>query len=308
LQAIDAHASILMKRGIGLLSEGRPDAVAQALTCFDDARDLRSSLPFEAVPAFRYGLAACWLNRAEALMRSRDPAQVPLAIRAFDEAIAQLRLLPLGDDARFSRRLAIAYQNRGLALQVQGGPPEAAIDAFQQAIAILDHPQSATVADRTYLAAAVWMNLANAHAVEAPAQTDSLAREAALHAIALVAGLEERDVEAAEVGLKARHVLCRTIARRLSRAARDETLPDDVHDATDLADEGLEIVRRWEHEGVTRFRDLAFDLFRFGARVYGKYQPQFLTEFVLENLDPDRSSPDYVWSAGIRSVAQEALG
>ena len=28
------------------------------------------------------------------------------------------------------------------------------------------------------------------------------------------------------------------------------------------------------------------DLFRFGARVYARYQPQFLNEFVLDNLDP----------------------
>lgn len=272
-----------MKRGIGLLSQARPDAVAEALTCFDGALDLRRRLPIEAIPVFRYGLAACWLNRAEALMRSRDSSQISLALRAFDEAIALLRRLPLGDDPRFPRRLAIAYQNRGLAVQGQVGSRGAAIEAFTQAIAILNHERAAMIADRDYLLAAVWVNLANVHINEETSPTDCLARDAALRAIALVAGLEESDADAAEVGLTARHLLCHTIARRLSRGgAHDENPSDDVHEATDLADEGLSLVSRWEHKGVTRFRDVALDLFRFGALVYEKYQPHFLAEFVLE--------------------------
>jgi hypothetical protein len=36
VQAINAQASVLMKRGIHLLSEGQPDAVAEALIWSDD--------------------------------------------------------------------------------------------------------------------------------------------------------------------------------------------------------------------------------------------------------------------------------
>ena len=35
-----------------------------------------------------------------------------------------------------------------------------------------------------------------------------------------------------------------------------------------LADDGLVLARRWEQKGVARFRGIAYDLFRFGARVY----------------------------------------
>src|SRR5665213_2103727 len=87
LRAIDAEASILMKRGIGLLNDGEANAVNEALACFDRALSLRARLPIESVPAFRYGLAACWLNRADALMRLSDTAQISLALRAYDEAI-----------------------------------------------------------------------------------------------------------------------------------------------------------------------------------------------------------------------------
>ena len=55
------------------------------------------------------------------------------------------------------------------------------------------------------------------------------------------------------------------------------------------------------------FGAIAFDLFRFGARVYARYQPQFLHEFVLDNMNPDQSSLDYAHCAEMRAAAQEAL-
>jgi hypothetical protein len=77
--------------------------------------------------------------------------------------------------------------------------------------------------------------------------------------------------------------------------------------ATDAVDEGLAIARQWEQRGVDRFRGLAYDLVRFGTRVYRLYQPQFLSEFVLENLDPARSSGAYVGSPEMRAAALESL-
>jgi hypothetical protein len=309
VQAINAQASVLMKRGIRLLSDGQPDAVAEALICFDRALELRSGLPIHSDPLLGYGLAACWLNRADALIRLGDPAQFSAALRAYDEGIAALRCLPLGDNALFPRRLAIGHQNRGLAFQAQGAAHTAeAIAAFTEAIGVLDHDQAARIPDRQYLLATVWVNLANARASEASEESGVLARSAALRAIALVTDLEVSDADAAEVGLKARHVFCQTIAGRLSEtAASHEPMPDDVHQATDAVDDGLALARRWEQKGVARFRGVAYDLFRFGARVYARYQPQFLNEFVLENMDPGRSSPEYVKSAEMRSAAQEAL-
>jgi tetratricopeptide (TPR) repeat protein len=308
VEAINAQASTLMKRGIGLLEATGPNALSDALGCFDQALELRRGLPIDAVPTLRYGLAACWLNRADALVRLGDVAQITEALRSFDEGIRLLHGLPLGADARFPRRLAMAYQNRGLALGAQGRPAGEAIAAFTEAIAILDHHQAALIPDRQYLLAVVWMNLAKARAADATAGSDSLARDAALRAIALVADVEMHDEAAAEVGLKARHVLCQAIAVRLPQPMEgNETMPDDVHEATDVADDGLGLARRWERDGVDRFRGIAYDLFRFGARVYARYQPQFLHEFVLDNMDPDLSSSAYANCPKMRSAAQEAL-
>ena len=63
---------------------------------------------------------------------------------------------------------------------------------------------------------------------------------------------------------------------------------------------------QWERQGDARFRQLACDLLRFGARVYAIYQPQYLGEFISENVDPALSSHDYVSSDEIRSAVDEA--
>jgi hypothetical protein len=310
VDAINAAASVLMKRGIALMNDAGTGSsgVVEALDCFERALDMRRQLPVETIPMLAYSLAACWLNRADALVRL-GAEKIGLALTSYDEGIALLRRLPLHEDPRFPRRLAIAHQNRGLALRARTPPADApATLAFAEAVAVLDRDESASIPDRQQLLATVWTNLAIARSEEATETSESLAREAALRAIALVSSLEASDADSAEVGLKARHVLCRTLAARLplTRPA-GASMPDDVHEATDLADDGLALVRTWEREGVTRFRRLACDLFRFGARVYRAYQPQFLKEFIYENIDSSRSSPAYVDSAEMRAAAWEAF-
>jgi tetratricopeptide (TPR) repeat protein len=306
---INTQASVFMKKGIRLMDHTRPEAIAAALRCFDQALELRRRLPIETSPMLRYGLAACWLNRADALMHLETSEQTQMALCSYDEALTLLRDLPLHEDARFPRRLAIAYQNRGLALQSQDASAIAqAMQEFSKAIAILEDEHAAQISDRLYLLAAVWMNLANAGLAEASTQSVKRAEEAAYRAITLVADLETNDVHIAEVGMKARHVLCHTIARRLSQITdRDARMPSDVHDATDAADDGLALARRWEQKGVARFREIAVDLFRFGIRVYAKYQPQFLREFISDNMDPSRSCREYVESPAMCMAAQEGL-
>jgi hypothetical protein len=69
----------------------------------------------------------------------------------------------------------------------------------------------------------------------------------------------------------------------------------------------LGLVREWERRGVDCFRDLASDLFRFGARVYGRYQPHFLHEFLSEELDPQQSAQSYVQSREMQAAVREIV-
>ena len=308
VEAINAEASVLMKRGIAFLEEFRREAAIDALHCFDEALELRRRVPAAHSPFQNFLLAACMLNRADALVRLNDRAPLAAALASYDEGIDVLSLLPMQENPLYRRGLAMAHQNRGLALIARGedDDPAAAADAFADSIAILDHEHSQAIDDRDQLRAIVWINLANVRSLGTSLSAHDAARDAAKRALAYVAGTEESDPGAADAGLRARHVLCRLCANRLSQAAGGEDMPEEVHEATDAVDDGLSLVRSWEQRGATMFRPVAFDLFRFGARVYAHYQPQFLEEFIHDNMDPAGSSPDYVESAEMVMAALEA--
>lgn len=303
IQATDAQASSFMKEGMRLAQSGND---VEALPYFDRALELRRQLPTK-VPIHAYGLAACWLNRAESLTRL-GPDHYAEALRGYDEALVLLRPLPLGDDPRFSKRLAIAHQNRALVLIAQNPPATTdAIAAMGDAITVLDHAVAMDAAERDFLLAVVSMNLANAEVSQDTMESNLAASESAHRALALVKDREHEDATVAEVGLKARHVLCQIAARRLSVQTQNETMSADVHEATDLADEGLDLVREWEQHGVDRFRDLASDLLRFGARVYAHFQPHFLEEFLSDQLDSELSTNAYVQSREIQAAARDVV-
>jgi tetratricopeptide (TPR) repeat protein len=283
-EKINADASVLMKQGIALLEERRPGAAAGALELFNRALQLRLDLPVERDPFHAYLVAACWLNRGDALMQLAEADKIPAAIHSYDEGISVMSGAPLDDDPRYPRRLAMGLQNRGLALMAHGGRIAEALDSFEQSLDMLESDAASPVADRDYLLAGVWANIAIARASEKSADADVLARAAALRAIGLAAAFERDDVPTAEVGLKARYVLCQVIAAQLpATVAPGSPMPDAVHEATDHAEAGLALARRWEAKGELRFWPLAHDLYRFAEAAYERYQPQFLEEFRLEN-------------------------
>ncbi len=308
VQANDARASDLMHQGMDLMADSRPEAASEALACFDRALAIREGLPFDTSPLLRFGVAACWLNRAEALMRMGGPPQVAEAVRSCDQGIGVLRTLPLGEDPRFPRRLALAYHNRALFVQAQGRPVTAAIADLAEALAVLQSDAAATIEDLAYLLSVVCTTLAHALAVEGSPESLVRARASAAEAIRLVSDVEAEVPAAAQVGLQARHALCRVFAQGLvGERTAGTAMPDDVHDATDVVDEGLALVRRWEQKGLGAFRGMAVDLFRFGLQLYLLHQPQFLQEFLDENLDPSVSSDGYVNDPDLLASAKEIV-
>jgi tetratricopeptide (TPR) repeat protein len=262
------------------MEEGTPEAAAEALTCFDAALELRRQLPVDQVAACAYGLAACWLNRADALVRLGGEERCLDAVAAFDHATGIMQPLIGSDDANYLRRLAIARQNRGLLLFAQF--PDRAIEAIhnlQEAIGLLEHERASTIEDRNHLLGAAWVNLANAYRATRRADASPMAGESAERAIEIAAQREQADPRDAEIGLKARHILCQVLAEQLSQ---ESVAADVVHASTDTVEAALDLVRAWEAQGVTAFRPLAADLFQFGALVYQRFQPQFLGEFLEE--------------------------
>lgn len=83
----------------------RPEA-GPAVAAYDEAIALLGTLP-PAVAAYRNHLGAAWLNRGHALIGSDDTA----AARSFQQSIAILRELPLGESPAYRLNLAGAWIN-----------------------------------------------------------------------------------------------------------------------------------------------------------------------------------------------------
>ena len=275
-----------MHRGIDLLHQNSETALNEAVRCFDEAIALRRTLPLAGDPRHRYGLAAGWMNRGDALARIGGKEPLAESIRSYEEALGLLRDLPLEQDPLYPRRLAIAWINCGFAWQkVESAKARnEAAGCFREAIAVLDDSTAVAITDRDLLRAGALVNLAGT-LLDDPHSSASEARDAARKALHFVSEQERNNSAAAEAGFKARHLVCRSIAEE----SRDEGSipPGLISEATDAVDEGLALARHWEKRGERRFRWLAEDLFRFGCRIYQAGQPHFLTEFILENLDPE---------------------
>jgi hypothetical protein len=157
---------------------------------------------------------------------------------------------------------------------------------------------------------AAWMN--RAHAVmRRHERTDGAAqsRAAAMEALKLVQAHERENSDAAEVGVKARHILCRALGTKLnaSGAHSDAERSEAWAAATDAVDDGLALARHWAKQGNPLPLTFVGELFRFGAQTYLTHQPHFLAEFVLEQLDPQTSEDPLPWHPGLHGVALQAV-
>jgi hypothetical protein len=297
-----------MKRGIALLNENTTASLINSLRWFEGAIKLRRTLPLDENSWYGYVLAAGWMNRGDALTRLGSRDNLGEAVRSYDRAVGLLQTLELESNPLFRKRLALAWMNRGITLQEQETPASlrAALESFDEAIAVLRDPLALECAENRPVLASALANRGNALLRIEPL-SPGLARESAEQALALTAGEEEQDLLAAETGLKARHILCRAVAVQLADQTGRNAPEDLVAAATDAVDDGMKLVRHWEAHDERRFRELARELFRFGARVYQMHQSQFLTEFLLENLDPCHSRDAFPVDPRMHAAASEAI-
>ena len=265
----NAIASGWMKRGITLLNQNTTASLTESLRWFDRAIELRRSLPLQEIPWYRYVLAAGWMNRADALTRLGLRENLAEAVRSYDRALVLLQTLELESNALFRRRLAVAWTNRGITLQEHGTTVSLfrALESFDNAIAALRDPLAAECADDRFILAGALTNRGNALLRITPS-APALARQSAEEALVLISGAEDQDILAAETGLKARHILCRAVASELANSTTLIAPEDLVAAATNAVDDGMKLARHWDARGEFRFRDLASELFQFGARVY----------------------------------------
>lgn len=307
-EARNAIASRWMKRGIAFLNKNTAADLTGSLSCFERAIAWRRSLPLRETPWYRYLLAAGWMNRGDALTRLGTTENLTTAVRSYDQALALLQTLDPTSDPRFRKRLALAWMNRGVTLQAQGTASSVrdALGSFDEAIALFRDPAAVDDTEARSILACGLTNRGNALLVIEPA-APALARASVEEALALIASVEQQEFSAAETGLKARHILCRAIAHQLAAATTAMARENLVAAATDAADDAMKLARGWEARGERRFRNLADELFRFGVRAYQTHQPHFLTEFLLENLDPSHSTDSFPANPKMHQAAAEAI-
>jgi tetratricopeptide (TPR) repeat protein len=285
-------ANVWMNRGLALLAAGAPEHIVEALANFDHAIAQRRELPAGPNHEYRFGLAASWLHRADALIRLGTPEHWREALAAYDEALAAMRTLPIEENDWFRHRLAITWMNRGIAGQTALGAEGATevLRDFDACIGLLKNHRVCERPEGKHLLACAWLNRAGVLLATA-AQTADDARAAALVARDTTAALAEQQPGFAEVALKARHALVRVALLKLAEVKTADDRREIMSEATDAVDEGLALTRAWAQRGVAAFQPIEAELFRLGAQLYLQHQPQFLAEFVLENLDRTGGAP-----------------
>ena len=305
LEEIACQATQCMERGISQLTDGHPDALLNALTCFDQALQLRLKLPWQDHSWYRWLLTACWMNRGDVLTRESAAQNLAEAVRSFDEAIKLLEHLPLDEHPTFRRRLALAWMNRALALRAQGNAKSLneALQSLTRSLEVLlsssEEPDSALHDSILLNRATLLLQL-------------SRPQEALLEACQLIEKCrpaEHSNQIVAEIGLKARHAYCLAVATLLETPPVEAKQADEwILRATDEVEEAIDLAVHWEKVGASaHFAELRHELFRFGCRMYLAWQPHFLAEFLLDVLEPERDCTLNSATADLRVPALEAL-
>lgn len=301
-------ANILTNKGITLLQSTDADELREAVACFEKSVEHRKDLPRDMTNV-RWGLAAAWMNRGDALTRLGTADDLKEAVHSYDQAILCLEELGGFDHPPFVVRYAVSYMNRGHALMAQNSPEGVAeaIKSFASATAMMEmHTQKDSVEYNGTLGCAMMCHAA-ARMEQGPEHAEEVAEEVR-KAIAHVQRFEKEDLLSTEVSIKSRHLLCRALATMLDRTPPNAPEVDDwITEVTDTVDEGMALERLWEQRGLEGFRLMAVELFRFGVRVLFLRQPHFLAEFILECMDPEKSPGAPVTSEEMHHLASSVI-
>lgn len=301
----DARAGNLwIVRGLSQLSGPSPEHWRAAVASFDRAIALRESDGGQDFP-LRWGLAAAWMNRGEALEKLGGEENLREMLGSNARAAELLTEADFDKGPVVRTRLALIWMNQGRALAVLterfgAGEGEASLAAYARAADILRPGVEQGAVEPRRMLAVVLANLSRARLTLSPVGTPEGEREA-LEALSIVIADEESDPWGAELGLVLRVTLCRTLA----------TLPGEIRheEITDLAEEGLgkggQAWARWQ--GPPSLPVVIGELFRCGALAYQRHQPQFFAEFLLDHLDPERARSPVFLMVPCHEAAEELL-
>jgi tetratricopeptide (TPR) repeat protein len=282
--------------GCALMADGAPDSLGQAREAFDRAIEIIERLSIGDTPRFRHNLAAAWMNRADAAADRRD------ALRGYHRAIEIAGGLPLDEKAAFRVLLASSWINLGnLHLRTSGFFD--AVLSYDGAIAALENLPGSGHRLACHHAATAWANRGEAFLRFANGEGTGQAVDSARRALALVEGRGLERGADAKLTLRALRVLAsglETLLRPGSAGA------DRVGELTDAAERGIGLALANRDAAPDVFEPFAVWFFSFGSRAYGRYQPQFLAEYLEETLRRVSPRENPRLAAELRTVARQA--
>lgn len=299
-------SSLRMYLGLTQLSGRAREDWSLAVEHFDQCIEILQT-PLEPDLATRWSLSAAWINRGDALSRLGAPDDLEESFRSNQRAIAVLEEFPIEENPAFRIRLALAWMNCGeiRVLQSHHGGKNRGVDTFRlygEALYLFDNADGEEDAGTKRFLAVILTNLSRARLAlheHGSLPTEVIAESR--RALRLIRDEESLSSEMATLGLTSRVTLCRSLE-----------LLDDVDsclEITDIAEEGLSRAAevRTAHGESAIGESLIGELFRCGADAYYRSAPRFLSEYLLEHLDPATNPQCFADLASCQEVAVQIL-
>jgi hypothetical protein len=282
--------------------QGKPEKLEEASAAYDRAKDIFAALPQDQ-PGLRRLSALAWMNRGNVLQKLSKPDDVA----AYDQAISLL--VDLTDDLEARSVLSAIYMNRGSGLQRQNTPEarKTAAESFGLAVATLEKLSTEGQSQFVPLLAAARVNYAGA-LLGVPGSEFKTIRSSAIAALQIVANAEDKELGAVDLGLRARRILCESVALLLGNPnlppkARGEL----ISEGTDIAEAALALCGRWEQRNVPNLRPMVGWFFSFGGALYARQQPQFLAEFLSDTLQSENTPAPWKSAPQLAKIATDAI-
>ncbi len=221
-------------------------------------------------------LAKAYVELSDEYWKIGTSTTLPQAVAAGEQAIHYAEQLPLAVD-EYRDVLASAYIRVGNAQSDLGTPSDLqqAIESYNQAIKLcqkllLDNPENP---EYCHLLAGTYCNLGHA---QKDLNKLKQAIESYNQSLAINESLDKQVWQYVEFRVN-------TLSGKASACLQHR----DFEEANEAAEEGLELLRDLEISGVYVLRSYRERLFDFTIDTYLAMGPHFLTEFLLEHLEPN---------------------
>lgn len=306
------RANLVTCKGIAQLTSGDPKAIQKSLASFDESIALRDTP--DATEADRWGLAAAWLNRADALAILGGKDNLEQAVLDCEKSRGPIEDFELAQNPLIRSRLSLSWMKAGefcarLSAEHGENRKNESIANFREAITVLREGVEEDSEESRRMLAAALNNLSRTRLLlweAGSAEGEAEAREA----MALLGDAAFLSPELLFLALSSRLNAAYHIAQSPAVKEGENTADTDrLLEVTDLMEDALGIAangrKQLGKESVDE--NLLGELARVGAQSYLIASPNFLAEFLYDLLDPERGEDHFADSAVVHEAAVRTL-